>query len=378
MRRNAFFAILSAILLFAAAGPALAAGVQSGGPVEMQGQATVDQSQRLPRLLLSADATDGSGYHLDATLSPATQQNQGRQSRQRGGESEGEGEQSSGTIGLIGRFTLSGSGFAPVTGQASGQLGNNGLGALQLSDPSGSFQMQTTFSVDGSGGLQLELSGQLPSSAQSPTSTAGATAASTSTNQPVDHTFWYVARAAGLSAYLLLFLNVVLGLAVHTRFVDALMARWRSLDLHQFTALLAMAFLALHGLSLLGDHYIGFTWGQLLVPFASSYRPGWVATGIVGFYLLAVVTASSYLRRFVSYKAWRALHYLSFAAYILALVHGIYSGTDSGELWARALYWSTGSAVALLMLRRFQTPANRVAGREAPRVGDRHPSGGIS
>ena len=363
MRRSVLAAILSALLLLsAAAGVALAAG-----SVPMDGQASVDQSQGQPQLLLSADASDGSGYHLEASLAPtATQGQSGRRSRERG---EGSGNNGLTTIGLIGQFTLSGPGIDTVTGQASGQLGTNGLGSLQLTDQSGTVQMDASFSLDSSGALQLDLSGQLPSPAQSSSATTSADA------QPVNHTFWYIARAAGLSAYLLLFLNVVLGLAVHTRFGDVLMARWRSLDLHQFTALLAMAFLGLHALSLLGDHYIGFTLNQLLVPMASSYRPVWTAMGIIGFYLLAVVVASSYLRRFVSYRAWRVLHYLSFAAYVLALLHGIYSGTDSSQLWARFLYWSTGTVVALLMLRRFSGSTNNAAQEhQLQQVGSRHTS----
>src|SRR6266567_5402799 len=155
----------------------------------------------------------------------------------------------------------------------------------------------------------------------------------------MDHAFWYVSRAFGLTAYLLLALSVCLGLLVRTRIMDWLAARWRWFDLHQFAALLALGFVLLHVLSLLGDHYIGFSLDELLIPFASPYRPLEVAAGVLALYLMLVVVASSYLRPLIAYRTWRALHYATFALFVLALVHGIFAGTDGGEAWASALYW---------------------------------------
>jgi predicted ferric reductase len=176
-----------------------------------------------------------------------------------------------------------------------------------------------------------------------------------------------------MSAYLMLFLNVVLGLAVHSRFLDELMARWRSLDLHQFTGLLGLGFLAIHTLALLGDRYIGFTVPQLLVPMASAYRPAWTALGIIAFYMILTVVASSYLRSHIGYRLWRAIHYLSFGAYLLALAHGLLAGTDTGERWAQALYWSTGGLVLILIFQRFRS----VGERREVKLSDRRAANGV-
>lgn len=165
--------------------------------------------------------------------------------------------------------------------------------------------------------------------------------------------FWYLARASGLTAYLLLFLNVVLGLAVRDGTLDARLPRWRTFDLHQFTALLAMALLGLHGGALMADRYVRFTLVDLLVPLAAPYRPLWTALGILAFYLMLVLLVSSYLRQRVGQRTWRAIHYLGFVAFALALGHGVLAGTDTGAIWAEALYWSTGMTVLLLTLRRF-------------------------
>jgi sulfoxide reductase heme-binding subunit YedZ len=174
---------------------------------------------------------------------------------------------------------------------------------------------------------------------------------------PGDHRFWYLARAAGLTAYLLLTLDVILGLVIHTRALDDLIARWQSFDLHQFTALLALGFLALHLLALLGDSYVGFRPWQLLIPFTSPYRPVPVALGVVALYLVLLIVGSFYVRRHIGQRAWRMLHYLSFGGWALALGHGLLAGTDTGTLWGLFLYAGTGFIVVALTIARFQEAA---------------------
>ncbi|HVG97796.1 MAG TPA: ferric reductase-like transmembrane domain-containing protein, partial [Chloroflexota bacterium] len=159
------------------------------------------------------------------------------------------------------------------------------------------------------------------------------------------HVWWYLSRAAGLCAYVLLTLDVALGLAVRTRRLEPWLARWRAFDLHRFTALLLVAVAALHVLALLGDRYIGFSLPQLLVPFAAPYRPLWTALGVLALYLLLAIVASFFVRRVIGQRAWRRLHYLTFAVFVLALLHGVLAGTDAGTVWGVLLYLSTGGAV---------------------------------
>ena len=353
------------LAVLAAAGPlASAAGTTPSSSIQMQGMAQVDQSQRIPRLLLSSDSVDGSGYHVDATLSPSAQVRQpGEDEREGRGSSGSQGRSDSreagrGGTGLVGSYTLSRNGTVLSNGQAMGQLNRNGTGSISLSGDGGTALMRMDFAVDNSGAFDATLSGQIPQAMASPGagSAAAATAPAIANAQPDagDHVFWYLARAAGLSAYLMLFLNVVFGLAVHTKVMDRIYARWRSLDLHQFTTLLALGLLSIHALALLGDQYIGFSVPEILVPLLSPYRPVWTAIGVIGGYLLVLVAASSYLRKHISYGTWRSLHYISFGAYVLALAHGILAGTDTSQPWAEALYWSTGLIVVALMVWRFR------------------------
>lgn len=358
MFSKVLFGALTIIALLAAPLAVAAAGQSGNLSIEMRGEAQVDRSQRTPQLLISADATDGS-YHLDTTLMPVagSQAQRGRGEREGGGD---RGAQSAQVTSLAGRFTLTGSGFTAVNGDASGLLNSDGTGSLNLTSPDGITQIEARFAADNFGNLELTLVGLMPSASQQ----SGQTSQSAVVNgQQTDHTFWFISRAAGLSAYLMLFLNVVLGLAVNTRFMDALVARWRSFDLHEFTALLAMGLLAVHGLALVGDRYIGFTLPQILVPLNLPYRPFWTAMGIMAFYVLALVTASSYMRKQLSYRAWRGIHYLSFGAFVMALAHGIMAGTDSSMPWAQGLYLTTGAATLLLTVWRFFRKGKKVQTR---------------
>jgi methionine sulfoxide reductase heme-binding subunit len=185
--------------------------------------------------------------------------------------------------------------------------------------------------------------------------------------QASTHVYWYISRVTGFTAYLVLFVNMVFGLMLSTKQFDDLVVRWRSYDLHQFTALLAMAFMAVHVFALLGDTYTRFSLAQLLVPLASSYRPVWIALGVISLYALIAVTFTFYVRSRIGQRAWRAIHYVSFLAFALVFVHGVFSGTDTSQLWARVIYWSTGLVVSLLTVARFVDPAGAPATATNPR-----------
>jgi len=170
----------------------------------------------------------------------------------------------------------------------------------------------------------------------------------------VSHEYWYISRAAGFTAYLLLFVSVVLGIANGTRFADRFFRRNNVFDMHRFTALLSLFFVAFHVFILLGDGYFSIGLKQLLVPLTSPYRPWQVAVGILSFYSLVLIIVSFYVRKFIGYRAWRAIHFLTFALFAGATLHGIVSGTDTNVLWAKVIYIGCGSAVVLLTFYRVQ------------------------
>jgi predicted ferric reductase len=135
-----------------------------------------------------------------------------------------------------------------------------------------------------------------------------------------------------------------------------------SFDLHQYSSLLGLAFALFHALILMGDAYIAYTLAQILTPFASvDYKPLWVGLGQIGFYVMAIVGLSFYARRIITQKGWRLIHFLSFALFVLALVHGLQSGTDAATPWAQAVYWVSGVSVMFLTIYRILAKVAPVA-----------------
>jgi len=95
------------------------------------------------------------------------------------------------------------------------------------------------------------------------------------------------------------------------------------------------------------------------VPVRSSYRPFGVALGIVSMYALVLVAVTSWVRGQMSTRVWRAIHLLAVPAFILALLHGVFAGTDTERPWMFAVYAVTGVATLFLVLVRGLTAGYR-------------------
>lgn len=179
--------------------------------------------------------------------------------------------------------------------------------------------------------------------------------------------YWYLARSSGLVAFGLLWLAMVLGLSITSKTARLWSGGPAVFDVHQFTSLLALAFGLFHALILLGDAFINYTLAQVLVPFASGgFRPVWVGLGQVALYVLALIDGSFYMRSRIGRRAWRLIHFLSFAVFLLALAHGITSGSDTQALWVRAMYWI--SAASALFLTIYRVLIARSPAKERARV----------
>ena len=148
---------------------------------------------------------------------------------------------------------------------------------------------------------------------------------------------WYLARGGGLTAFALLTVSVTIGLLLSGRAkVD--WPRFAIMEMHRFVGLLAGAFIVVHGLMLLLDGYFHFTLSNLVVPGTAPYRPLATALGILAAELLVALALTNHYRTRLSYRFWRRAHYLNFAVWLLALVHGVTAGTDSDTAWALLLY----------------------------------------
>ena len=166
---------------------------------------------------------------------------------------------------------------------------------------------------------------------------------------------WLVARAAGLAAFGFLTLSVWLGLAMSTRLLGP-RRQARLLPLHRTLAWMGLGALALHAGALLLDPVIHFGAAAVLVPFAAPWRPAAVAAGVVAGWLALILAVSFRLRRYIGQRGWRRLHYASFAAFVLALVHALASGTDLAGVGGPVLAAAAGLPVLWLTLARILLP----------------------
>ncbi|MGW2233062.1 ferric reductase-like transmembrane domain-containing protein [Streptomyces sp. NPDC001759] len=157
---------------------------------------------------------------------------------------------------------------------------------------------------------------------------------------------WYANRATGAVCLVLFTAVVLLGIGVRLRGRLPGLPRFGTVTLHRTLSLSATAFLALHIALAVLDGYVNITLTDVLIPFVSAYRPLWLGLGTVALDLLLAVLVTSLLRERVGHRAWRALHWLAYAAWPVALVHGIGIGTDTGTDW---MTWLTVSCVAAVV-----------------------------
>lgn len=164
------------------------------------------------------------------------------------------------------------------------------------------------------------------------------------------HLYWIASRAAGIAALILSSATVCVGLSIsrRLRFVRAGDMRVT----HEALSLATLAALAVHGLTLLGDGYLRPSLADVSIPFVSSYKTLWTSTGIVAFWMLALLGLSYYARTRIGVQRWRRLHRFAALAWALGVAHSLGEGTDAGQTWFLAM---TAIAVlpplALLALR---------------------------
>jgi methionine sulfoxide reductase heme-binding subunit len=184
---------------------------------------------------------------------------------------------------------------------------------------------------------------------------------------------WYATRGAGVVSLLLLSAVTVLGVLSVARFETAGWPRFVTTGFHRNLSLLAVVFLALHIVTAVVDPYTNLGWATVVIPFASSYRTLWLGLGTVAFDLLLAVLLTSLLRSFIGHRAWRAVHWLAYASWPVAVVHGFGTGTDRLSIWLLLLnavcILAVGWAVAVRLLMPAGDPlaAERARFRESAR-----------
>ncbi len=171
-----------------------------------------------------------------------------------------------------------------------------------------------------------------------------------------DPTFWILARASGLTAYVLLTGSMLAGLAVKSRPLGRRLKPAVATDVHRFLSLLGLGAVAAHGLALTLDQAVRIPLPALLIPGIAPYRPLWTALGVLAAELMVVVYTSFSLRRRIGARNWRRLHWLTYAVFAAATVHGLAAGSDSGSPWALVYVGSIAAVASLTAWRALSPP----------------------
>ena len=145
---------------------------------------------------------------------------------------------------------------------------------------------------------------------------------------------WYIARAAGLTAWSLASAAVLWGLLISSKASVRTGRPWPAwtLDLHRYLGGLATIFTLVHVVAVLADPWLHLSVISAVIPFASSWRPGAIAWGIAGLYLLLAVELTSLARARLPRRVWRAVHFASFPLFLSATVHAFTAGSDTSSL----------------------------------------------
>lgn len=165
--------------------------------------------------------------------------------------------------------------------------------------------------------------------------------------------WWYLSRATGLVAWALALASILFGLALASRALGARPKAPWLLALHRWLGALTVLFVVAHVGAVVADSYVHFGAADVLVPFASGWRTGAVAWGIVAWWLLVAIEVTSLQMRRLPKRAWRAVHVTSYAVGAAATLHGLAAGADTANpLFAWTAIGSVAAGVFFVVYRR--------------------------
>jgi predicted ferric reductase len=177
---------------------------------------------------------------------------------------------------------------------------------------------------------------------------------------------WYASRSTGVIALVLLTAVLVLGILVaHKRSLPGL-PRFGTAGLHRNLSLLAVLFVAVHVITAIADPYVTIGIAAAVIPFTSPYETFWLGLGAASLDLMAALIVTSLLRARIGRRTWRAVHWLSYAAWPVALAHSFGSSTDMQHGWLMWLGIACAVAVAAAAIWRVVAALNRPQRAQLP------------
>jgi predicted ferric reductase len=163
---------------------------------------------------------------------------------------------------------------------------------------------------------------------------------------------WLAARATGIAAFVLLTVQVVLGLVLsHPTNKSTWKLSKRIFPWHEHLWVFVVTFLAVHVISLIVDPYAGVGVAGAFIPGLSSYRSSAVALGTLALYGFVITAITARWTRLLPSGMWLSIHRLALLVWAFTWLHGVLAGTDAMPL--AAIYLTAGGAVVAAAAYRY-------------------------
>jgi ferredoxin/DMSO/TMAO reductase YedYZ heme-binding membrane subunit len=146
-----------------------------------------------------------------------------------------------------------------------------------------------------------------------------------------------VAAANGFTSLFLLWLAVIWGLVLRNGWAPTRLRHSTSYGLHQTCALLGLTLGVVHAASQLAAPGGTVTLLNEFVPFTHPFDPIGIGVGVIALEIFVATSLSVLIQRRLGYTRWRALHALTYVAFMLVVAHVLLSGTDVGPAWVGGL-----------------------------------------
>lgn len=162
---------------------------------------------------------------------------------------------------------------------------------------------------------------------------------------------WEWIRIFGFLAYFYFTIAVIFGLLRKSSYVKS--NKNLIYQIHQSAGWMGLFILLAHMMLLIIDHYEPYTILEIILPFTSGYKPLISSLGTVAFYLFFVVmiTSDIWLQK-MNRNVWKKTHFYVFPAWILSLIHGLFIGTDTGNIFVLLFYGVTANITVFLLILR--------------------------
>ncbi|SEA34512.1 ferric reductase-like transmembrane domain-containing protein [Leifsonia sp. 21MFCrub1.1] len=189
----------------------------------------------------------------------------------------------------------------------------------------------------------------------------------------MNEVMWAFGRASGVISLLLFTATLLLGIVTRSGRPLPGMPRFSVSLVHRNVSLLAVVFLVLHVGTLMLDSYAKLGPIDVVVPFLGSFKPFWQGLGTVAFDLVLAIVLTGLLRRRIGQRAFRFVHWFTYAMWPIAVLHAIGNGTNGTSGWFLAL--AAGCAVLVAAAVVWRLSARFVEHSGTRRVADAYREG---